>query len=823
MTTSSNKNFPAAPELNPEVIEIDGTEIIVPPRGQKDYQPGNIVDRLFVIESNELGGIEPKFSATKIDADLLNQTNDIRLGHTPIKDERHFIAYFARNPDKAEKLAQAIAKKQKEIGDEKELPFEVKVLLFKGAYDEGTFAIPPKRRIQNTSAIKKLPQNFQGVGVLFYQIYRGLCSSRSQENINGILECVASQVARAYGMQAQDQSVTYSTYVDGFPKILPTAVMVKLEDFKYRLAGSKHHNKYLVKLQRDKEGKIVLNPNGTPAFLKLECSNNQSYAISDNSIIDLPLFLALILQIGDPDKVGSMGQNMANVLNRLFGFDFGHAHRGNHIIETLEDDFTFVQPSGKDCVKNISVFYDNTLSQKMQGMFLLYQMSTEETLNEIFTTAERMNICNAILKYKNIYPLFSEIISKIKPGSEENIFDQEYEKLIAKANDLSIDSKSQDEYLLYASKVKEARKAAVYARVDMLNIFKRRMQLEPKLLDLIDQLELFCSETTMLSNDKKVLLHHIRRKPHAKRNIWQVENSDGDLILTASLSNPNQFTAYLSSLNLKSCSFEKTASGEYRLTCSNDDKDALFKAFTESKVMGYKEKQAPRLHPVLKRVAEPVKPNRKKFYLKIALFILGLAIAGTGAGAIAELSILAAIGLTWGIVMAATGVLTMLSSCLIRKTATRPAPTLIAENAVPSDTIEEIARADSSSHAEVTKELRRDSISEEDEAEEEKEEEISDLAATQPSLPTLTIDDLTTPVRRPTRLSFSTLSPPQKIRRSDGFFLERGNQEMRVPLDAIFFRTPRPNRQADSKFDFLSPQRHQPATKNGRFSTGTIR
>lgn len=133
--------------------------------------------------------------------------------------------------------------------------------------------------------------------------------------------------------------------------------------------------------------------------------------------------LALALRHGDRDMIGKVGQNKGIIDNgnkkSFFGIDFGHAFKNKTLLDSLQDDFTFLQPSDNDRknLVNYAMFYDTPASDRMQGIHIIAKQHGLPVPEEI----------------KKSYPEVWQN-KAIQPGGHTKAFNEEISSINEKIN-----------------------------------------------------------------------------------------------------------------------------------------------------------------------------------------------------------------------------------------------------------------------------------------------------------------------------------------------------------------------------------------------------
>lgn len=454
-------------------------------------------------------------------------------------------------------------------------------------------------------------------------------------NSDAIVESLATKLAQIRGMETQEINTIEGTYADGSPKIativtwtpgcrdlsgrlsggeseLSSVVLLQTEDaerYKVSIIEDDEGNRHEILLREikkkgevigyekmDKDGKNI-----TPATKK---EFNAAYAISDDRIVGFGESLIGMISMGDHDGIGKKGQNKAIAplippqdpqIYQFYGIDFGKAYqKANPIIASLSDDFSFNNPTNKrKRFSNYSMLYDNPLSEKMKGVYLLaalrggltdpqkekiaadYEargdkafatkllgyppsMKIDELL--MFISEQKQKYQQLLEKnpqdtklqqhFKNLDDLY-EKVSQTKDKSLATAFfsypaavggvnsdlalikaEEEKYRQLADEAEKNGDLKKRDEFQSYAARVEDVHKIAQANDRHILGVFKQRIGLTPTQIDVLENLEKLTSkQVTTLSPDGKVVLNHIRVEPKGRFK-WQIDH-EGNLVSDA--------------------------------------------------------------------------------------------------------------------------------------------------------------------------------------------------------------------------------------------------------------------------------------------------
>jgi len=530
-------------KLPEERAGLEGlARIPVPARGDKlTYPPGQVLGD-FLYLSDKPGGVEPGFVAITFDDKLLKRINEdstflTAAGlHQPFGSVQDCKEWFRQHGTVSPSARRLIEQLLTE-GKSQEISPLVTLTLIKQDYQDPSFATfsrvaPPVQRLTQTSAIQKKDPRLQPYAAQGYQLVR--LTDPKNENLNAILETLATEIAKKSGMNVQEQTLLWGTYNNGRLKLLTGCKWnPKLEKIEGCLAGTpkaSNYKNYLVKPVKI-DGQIVkevVNPGTDKEEKKPLLAQVDGYYLVDTSIQYLGESLALFIAQGDRDVFGSKAQNKGREGDHLFGFDFGHAYReANKVAESLQPDFSFDQHD----YKNLSICTDALLSEKMMGMFYLYKMASPRMINECFSAQEQKAIQTAINQFAASNPHFAERFNKTEAGCYEATFDAYRAKFSELAMNASRES-HRKEFSEYAEEVETAKGRAIDSLKTMFGKLKSNMQLGPQELDMLDGLNKLTSKTSITSEDGKVILAHLRVLPENKL-IWQMNKSGEHIELQA--------------------------------------------------------------------------------------------------------------------------------------------------------------------------------------------------------------------------------------------------------------------------------------------------
>jgi hypothetical protein len=265
-------------------------------------------------------------------------------------------------------------------------------------------------------------------------------------------------------------------------------------------------------------------------------------SLTDNRISNLPRYLIPLILFGDPDKIGSRGQNLliqllgqdkdsGQKIYQLIGIDFGHTlqEKNNPVLETLLPDGRFTQPNGS--FKNLSALTDGSLKQKMEGVLILAKLlHGEKGVDSTIINSYGSDFA----KYWNSLPSGED-----KKGEAEKICDsylQAFRDL--KEND----EENAAEYDIYINAIENFKKRLLVDLTKILKKFESYLKCEAKLIELVDILNLHCAgklkKTSLCSNDGTHALEHVRIHPDYKAT-WAIKKEGDVYILSCRFSPDN--------------------------------------------------------------------------------------------------------------------------------------------------------------------------------------------------------------------------------------------------------------------------------------------
>lgn len=556
-------------------------EFDLPARGTKDPVPGEMRGK-YIIVSDKPAGIEPGFICF-----INNETFQIAVKEiiddilkNPLHDKYDFFSSHKTNPDLRTSPDDVTHFLQNDTC--RKVIFElaaekVPLWLVKQDYQdpkpgEDTVTVD-ESGIAGTNTMKEATANFEGtflenaVKRLITSIYQ-IARSKSpiKENGNAILECLSTTIAANIFMPSQKQHLLKGEYDTGNLKFMTCSEWKKgFHDFSNQLVT---------------DGRVgFLVKKGTCA--------------SDDSINNLGRHLTFALLCSDYDFMGSRGGNKGRVGNDFFGIDFGHAFRDpNKIIGHVQDDFSLDwKNSTVKKFKNLSVFNDTLLSEKMQGLLLLYKlrMSKTDTIPTIIQEAVNSH-----------GETFAAKFAEIQPGSDEEIFTTYESYFTEKAKD---EPSRTEEYKKYLKKVTQAKQFYLNAATQLLDKFKDRIMLTTQQLDFIDNLEKLCSETTHKQTlqtekgEKIIQFNHLKKLNRVK---FQIHSQEGEWLTIHTVQKSTWLDFFNSPKSTKSIIEEflgqnpihrywkQDEKGNIFLTIYKKDFDEYQKIFAEAKIAEFK-------------------------------------------------------------------------------------------------------------------------------------------------------------------------------------------------------------------------------------------
>ena len=490
---------------------IKNKNLRITPRSIEENRPGTFRGNFFCL-GDKPGGVEPGFLAVEVNAQFAERFNrhfNNMLQSTPTES----MNMLKQNATLAQQFAQELkTEAMKKSEGHSTLP----TYLIKQDYLEGSFVAPEAKRLAQSQAIQNLPLNLQSLGTQIYRL--GRLTKPATENKNAILEVTANDIAKGYGMPCQEQRLISGNYQNGSPKFMTACTwdpnFIPIKSIQGSLKKSDYEN-YLV-------------------------------THADHSIKNPGQELAMFLVQGDRDVFGSRGQNKGIKNGELFGFDFGHAYRNNPILNTVQDDFSFRQPTdSKEKFKNMSICYDSSQSDRMESVFFMYRAQSTDAKNEQFSIMEQQQIERMITSYRQEKKEpFASRIDAIQAGVEERCFDtyiNHFQALIKDPNEKI----NQSAHTHYRDALESAKTHAITGRTMLLSVFKERMQVTPQQVDLLDHLEKLSLDpeaVSYYSGDGNVRLRHPRvdQAIAGDRVRWTMTPEGDSFVLSANLTQAQQ-------------------------------------------------------------------------------------------------------------------------------------------------------------------------------------------------------------------------------------------------------------------------------------------
>ncbi|MGM9452021.1 hypothetical protein ACTAZI_01675 [Legionella bozemanae] len=271
------------------------------------------------------------------------------------------------------------------------------------------------------------------------------------------------------------------------------------------------------------------------------------------------------IAIGDRDGMGKDAQNKGFADAAFYGFDYGKPYEGEGVCSSLSDDFSFEDSFAKApalfrssstigfarhfMYRNYSVFYDTTLSERMEGFHLLRKMITGENPNEEViesypglrqeleriqkNTPSREELLNSLGELRRncgegsqLQALIDTDIMKIWAGKLSN-FDLYFAKIRIDLIEMGIKNDMPYEELEgYLGFINDMAATAYNSNQQILAKFQKRMLLTAQEIDLIDKLEKYFSPTSVMSHDGEVFLRTMRFDPQSGRIPFQLKREE---------------------------------------------------------------------------------------------------------------------------------------------------------------------------------------------------------------------------------------------------------------------------------------------------------
>lgn len=409
-------------------------------------------------------------------------------------------------------------------------------------------------------------------------------------NSDAIVETLGTKIANIRGFTSQKIETIQGTYKNGEPKIGTIVTLFPgCQDLSGKLEGGQSNHTNVVTqwdsngiaIHIDENNNIIrTQENNTDQYEKItpdgkiEAATPEEYhtakSVSADNIKGLGEALISCICLGDRDGIGEIGQNKVilpldppdgNYQYQFYGIDFGKAYENeNTIVNSLTDDFYFDNPTErKKRFLNISILYDNPLSEKMKGIYLMAVLRNkltdedkeaiaqdfENRGDKVFADKLRSYPVSLALEYgaetgrtlsEHSQALLKEQGTKadelkmwVRNGDlwlikkEENTYRQ-----LAKD---STDKQKKSHYLAYADRLNEVYNIANATDKKVLAVFEKRLFLPPSQIDLLENIEkLTAKKVTVLSPDGNVLLNHLKVEP-ADRIPWQLEKKGEGYVL----------------------------------------------------------------------------------------------------------------------------------------------------------------------------------------------------------------------------------------------------------------------------------------------------
>lgn len=503
----------------------------LPPKGRKRdvYEEGEVLGSVMYIEDKPKG-VEPGMLCYIRDAHYEREAFNIILSHLvrnklddPIakffmrhqNDRKNPAIYFdelrdlQKSPpvynEKNLKIIQDLFRKiENDPASRKLLVQELQLLpegrrlrkfLIKQDYKDPKWSNKPSistKRAMLTSKAQKIGEKWgsgiKKIAAWGHNLYKWMVGSKHEANSSAFFESLSTRVANASGMNTQVQGIIHGTYEKPPHSKLMTIVEYEegFRDLSDRLlGGDQKDGNFIVEMELGVDGK--------PKPKR----DKDGFYHTDSSIENVGENLITALRQNDYDFFGSEGGNKGvDGRNQFFGIDFGHAYEQeeNHLVGTkkkpnLTDDFSFQQPSAK--IKNVTALYDNPLSEKMKGVYILAKLrgklSHEDEYRIIQSYTNRGNTEAERLRNNK----FCDKLRGIQLDQDYKVFDEH----LSKAEELEKDPGCKG----FKAGVLKRYEAAISTDKRLLDVFSKRIGLTADQLDFIENMEKLCSETTDLS------------------------------------------------------------------------------------------------------------------------------------------------------------------------------------------------------------------------------------------------------------------------------------------------------------------------------------
>jgi hypothetical protein len=333
--------------------------------------------------------------------------------------------------------------------------------------------------------------------------------NRVSQSVEAVREVVATNHARMAGLDCQMiQCIDGQWQIeDGAPKVLIAAVWEKgfstfdeLKKGKGTLPGLEFRG-----------GENLSEAN----YLAYEKSPGR-WASASHLIPHLGKNLALFLRHGDRDAIGKIGQNKGISFDeagnpRLFGIDFGKSFKLPKLLDSLQDDFSFLQPSqddGKNLV-NYALFYDTPYVDRMAGIHILAKqhglgLTLPEHVKQSFASIwdnEEIKADSHLLAFETEIAHYRDLMAQAVDKLREDGIPSK-ERLILK--------KKVTSYQKIIKAIEKMREVSIRNDEKILAVFSSRLLLTDKEVSLLDNLEkLIATQASHLSKNGEVALNHL--------------------------------------------------------------------------------------------------------------------------------------------------------------------------------------------------------------------------------------------------------------------------------------------------------------------------
>lgn len=348
-------------------------------------------------------------------------------------------------------------------------------------------------------------------------------TTRIEENLNSIYECIANDISTLYGIPTQVQELKQSEYGNGKLKFLAASQLARgYQDIGkyYQLRGDCYQ-------PQEKKGlfeNYLFEKNAKPFAKSIHVSG-------------IGTLLALMLLLEERDFVGAYGQNLGIVDQGIFKIDLGQACRAKFgILHTLQDNGQFAQPFVNLPIdpirrhllyRNSSIMYDAPFSEIMMGFHFLNKLingvEPSEAIISSYGELFRKTIKN--IPRNGLTALFSGYLSYLQMLKQR------------------VKPEEKAEIDVYIRGVHQLQNLIMQNGKQILTVFSERLLLTRQEIDLLSSLEKLTSTVYDLAANQQDRIQYLQVLRNERRP-WELRKDQYGIWLRCDLTKNKTLNSY---------------------------------------------------------------------------------------------------------------------------------------------------------------------------------------------------------------------------------------------------------------------------------------